>query len=342
MKILVIGGTGFIGTPVVKRLIDAGHEVTVFHRGETNANFPPEVRHILGNRQQLNDFEREFEQISPEVVLDMIPYVEQDAIAVMQTFRGIARRVVAISSQDVYRNYGIMWDIENTEPNVTPINEDASLRSVLYPYRPLAKDEDDLKYNYDKIPVENVFMSDADLPGTVLRLPAVYGVGDKNYRWFEYLKRMDDGRGFILLDESNANWRWTRGYIENVADAIAIAVTDERASNRIYNVGESETPTESDWVRIIGQIIGWNGEIIAAPNEFLPEQLKVPYNFKHDLDIDTSRIRNELGFVEKHSRTESLSKTISWMRANPPAEINPKQFDYAAEDAAFIPLNKTI
>ena len=342
MKILVIGGTGFIGTPVIKRLINAGNEVTIFHRGETNTEFSHEVSHIFGDRQQVNHFVREFERISPEVVLDIIPYVEQDAVGVMETFRGIARRVVAISSQDVYRNYGILWNREDSEPNITPISEDAPLRRVLYPYRPLAKDENDLKYNYDKIPVERVFMSDADLPGTILRLPAVYGVGDKNHRWFEYLKRMDDGRGFILLEQGNAKWRWTRGYLENAADAIALAVTDERATNRIYNVGEADTLTEGEWARIIGQIVGWNGEIITAPNESLPEHLKAKFNFGHDLIVDTSRIREELDYAEKYSRIEGLSQTIAWEKANPPAEFDPKQFDYAAEDAAFEALNKTI
>lgn len=341
MKILIIGGTGYIGTPVVERLVGAGHDIAVFHRGETNSSFPPDVCYILGDRRQLSDFVKEFEQFAPQVVLDMMPYFEQDAVAVMQTFRGIAERVVAISSQDVYRTYGILWRRENTEPNITPIVEDAPLRSVLYPYRPLAEGPDDRKYNYDKIPVERVFMSESDgLPGTILRLPAVYGIGDHKHRWFEIIKRMDDRRPFFLFDKDNAKWRWTRGYIENIADAIALAVTDERAANRIYNVGEPDVITETEWVQNIAQIIGWKGEIIAAPNESLPEHLKSDTCFEHDLFVDTSRIRKELGYTEKVSRNEALLKTIEWERANPPTEIDPQMFDYAAEDVAFEALNK--
>ncbi len=179
-------------------------------------------------------------------------------------------------------------------------------------------------------------MSDADsLPGTILRLPAVYGIGDKKHRWFEHLKRMDDGRPFILLERDNAKWRWTRGYIENVADAIALAVIDERAANRIYNVGEPNTLTETEWAQSIGQIVGWTGEIVAVPNQALPEHLKAITSFEHNLIVDTSRIRNELGYAEKVSRNEALLKTIAWEKANPPTKIDPKQFDYAAEDAAF-------
>ena len=43
-------------------------------------------------------------------------------------------------------------------------------------------------------------LSDPELPGTVLRLPAVYGPEDRQHRTFEYLKRMDDGRRAILVE----------------------------------------------------------------------------------------------------------------------------------------------
>ena len=340
MKILVIGGTsGFIGTQAVRQLAAAGHEVVVFHRGQTNADLPASVRHILGDRERLGDFAGEFKRFAPQVVLDMYLRFEPEAVTLMQTFRGIAQRVVAISSQDVYRNYGILWRRENTSPNISPIDEDAALRSVLYPYRLIAKGADDPKYNYDKIPVERVLMSDADLPGTVLRLPAVYGMGDKQHRLFEYLKRMDDGRPFILLEEDEAEWRWTHGFVENVADAIVLAIADERATKRIYNVGEAEALTRTQWVRSIGEAAGWNGEIVGVPKHLLPEHLKGPTGYEHDLAVDTSRIRRELEYKERVSRNEALLKTVAWERANPPTEIDPQQFDYAAEDAAVERLN---
>lgn len=70
---------------------------------------------------------------------------------------------------------------------------------------------------YDKILVERAVMGDADPVGTILRLPMVYGPGDPQHRLFQYLKRMDDRRPAILMDEGAAGWRWSRGYVENVA-----------------------------------------------------------------------------------------------------------------------------
>lgn len=98
MKILIIGGTGFIGTDVVRYLSEKGHEVTVFHRGHTQADLPSGVDRILGDRQELRDRQSEFQQLAPQVVLDMIPATEQDAQMLMSTFKGIAQRVVAIST----------------------------------------------------------------------------------------------------------------------------------------------------------------------------------------------------------------------------------------------------
>ena len=87
MKVLFIGGTGFIGSHVVRQLIEMGHEVTVFHRGETKADLP-QVKWIKGDRHNLSDYKSEFQKLAPQVVLDMIPYTAKDAQTVVnETFR---------------------------------------------------------------------------------------------------------------------------------------------------------------------------------------------------------------------------------------------------------------
>lgn len=50
MKILIIGGTRFVGRPIVEAALARGHTVTLFHRGQTNAELFPQVEHIIGNR----------------------------------------------------------------------------------------------------------------------------------------------------------------------------------------------------------------------------------------------------------------------------------------------------
>ncbi len=335
MHILVIGGMRFIGRAVVRLLNEQGHEVAIFHR--THANVPAGVQRIFGDRSQLHASKQDFACFSPEVVLDMIPFVEKDARSVMDLFKGMARRVVAISSQDVYRAYGRLLRTEPGLADPVPLTEDSPLREKLYPYRgaTLRPSEDKQHWmdDYDKIPIERIIMSDPDLPGTILRLPMVYGPGDDQHRLFEYLKRMDDKRPAILLDAGVASWRWTRGYVENVAAAIVLAITNDRAIGRIYNVGEVRTLTIAEWVRAIADAADWKGNSITVPADRLPPHLVADMDTKQDLLVDTTRIRWELGYREPIELNEALTRTISWERANPPTEIDPQQFDYAAEDA---------
>src|SRR5262245_54146296 len=127
-----------------------------------------------------------------------------------------------------------------------------------------------------KFSVHTAVMNEPELPGTILRLPQVYGPGDRQRRLSDYLKRMDDGRRAILRGEAQYRWRWTRGYVENIAAAIALAVTDERATRQIYNLGEPEALTEAEWVRAIGSAAGWDGQIVAMPEGVMPAHLAAP------------------------------------------------------------------
>jgi nucleoside-diphosphate-sugar epimerase len=194
--------------------------------------------------------------------------------------------------------------------------------------------------DYDKIPVERAIMGAPGLPGTVLRLPMVYGPGDSQHRLFNYLKRMDGQRPAILLESGLATWRWTKGYVENVAAAIALAVVDERAAGRVYNVGESQALSEREWIREIGRAAGWRGRVVAVSPEHLPPHLATDANTQQHLVVDTTRIRQELGYDEPLPRDEALARTVAWERAHPPDTVDPGQFDYAAEDAALAELGQ--
>ncbi|HEX4207139.1 MAG TPA: NAD-dependent epimerase/dehydratase family protein [Ktedonobacteraceae bacterium] len=339
MRILLIGGTRFIGPAVARQLHEQGHTVAIFHRGQTRAQLPQGVAEILGERSQLANYRADFVRFAPAVIIDMFPFVEQDAISVMSTFKGIAQRVVALSSGDVYRAYARVIGTEPGPADPVPLSEDAPLRERLYPYRGerLRSQDDPTRWmdDYDKILIERVVMSDADSPGTILRLPVVYGPGDNQHRCFTYLKRMDDQRPAILLNESLAQWRWTRSYVENVAAAIVLAAIDERARGRIYNVGEADTVTIAEWVRQIGAVAGWHGHIIAVPDERLPEHLSLRVGANQHILVDTTRIRSELGYSEPVPLDAALERTVAWERANPPQEVDAQQFDYATEDAVL-------
>jgi nucleoside-diphosphate-sugar epimerase len=330
MRVLVLGGTRFIGPRLVRRLAEAGHEVLVFHRGRTTAALPPGVRTLLGDRRQLTHHAVDLRRFGPDVVVDMIAFTEEDAVSLVAAFRGVAGRLVAVSSGDVYRAYGVFTRLEQGPPEPTPIREDSPLRQVLFPYRAAATPGDD-KYDYEKILVERAVMGDAALPATVLRLPMVYGPGDEQHRLAPYLKRMLDGRPAILLDEGMARWRCLRGYVEDVAAAVALAVTNPVAAGRVYNVAEPTAHTEAEWVARIGAAVGWGGEFVAVPVGRMP----VPFNTAQDLAVDTTRIRAELGYREVVDPNDALRETVAWERTH----LLEVPVDYALEDTLLADLN---
>jgi nucleoside-diphosphate-sugar epimerase len=337
MRVLIIGGTNFIGPAVVSALHGGGHEITVYHRGHHEPELPSAVRHIHSPRAALPVlyFPPALSDPPPDVVLHMFPVGQVDARAAVAHFGGVARRIVALSSGDVYRAYGRLLGTEPGPPEPVPLDEEAPLRETCFPYRQAAAGPTDWTFHYEKILAERAVMASGPLRSTVLRLPAVYGPGDPYRRLRPYIKRMDDGRPAILLERAQAAWRWTHGYVEDVAHAIALAVTDERAAGRVYNIGEAETPTVAGRVREIAEIVGWGGAVVPLNADRLPAHLRAPYQTQQDLVVDSSRIRKELGFTESRSREESLRRTIDWERANPAPAGDPGATEYAAEDAAL-------
>lgn len=330
MNVLILGGTSFVGPHVVRRLAARGHDVTIFHRGNTETDLPGNVRHIHGNFADFPDHVDKLQRSSPEVVLDMVPFREEDAARV-RAFKGVARRVVVVSSGDVYRAFGRLWRTEPGPPDAVPLTEDSPLREQLSP----------AGLDYNKTAIERAVMDDSELPATILRLPATHGPGDDKHRLFPYLKRMDDGRPAIVLDQAHASWQWARGYVEDVALAIALAVMDERAAGRTYNVCYPVSLTEAQWVREMAGVTGWKGEVIALGSEQLPPTLRRnALDFSQQYAVNSSRIRNELAYTETLTFDEALQRTIKWERANPPATIDPEAFNYPDEDAALAAITR--
>jgi nucleoside-diphosphate-sugar epimerase len=188
----------------------------------------------------------------------------------------------------------------------------------------------------NKILVERVVMRDDSLPAAVLRLPMVFGPGVQDAtqrRFFPYLKRMDDGRGAILLDERTARWRAPWGYSGDVAEAVKLAVENGHAGAEVFNVSESSGLDMEGWVRELGAAAGWRGEVVTTDDPCPPPSLPPQLNLEQHLDMDTAKIRRIVGYHETMSRRAALERTVAWEREHWPTDIDPAQFDYATEDA---------
>lgn len=342
MRILLIGGNGFIGRNVADTLLRQGHTLAIFHRGTAPA--PAGVTDIHGDSHHLRDRAHELKNFSPDVVIHLVLSSGSQAEELMSLFRGVTGRVVMLSSIDVYRAVALSHGLESGPLEPVPLTEESELRRSRHPYpaemlRGMRQIFPWVMDDYDKIPAEDAVMNDRELAGTVLRLPMVYGPGDRLHRFYPIVKRIADGRDRILFAETLAQWRSPRGYVANVAAAIALAATDSRAAGRGYNVCEEPSFSELEWARKIAREMQWNGEFVVLPAERTPAHLLRPGNAAQHWTASSARIRRELGYREPMAIEQAIRETIQWELENPPAAPVAPVFDYAAEDAAVTVRN---
>jgi nucleoside-diphosphate-sugar epimerase len=284
LRVLIIGGTRFVGAHVARQLVEAGAHVSVFHRGKSdNPVLPESVTHIRDALAEypITRFPDSVTKTDWDVVIHMVLMGEADGHAV-EAFAGRAGRLVMISSGDVYRAYGRLTGLEPGEPEPVPLNEDAPLRSVHFPYRAQVRKLGAYAHNYEKILAEREVRALATLPSVVLRLPKVYGPEDNG------------DLATVYSFASKPQWRWTHGHVDNVARAIELGATHRSAVGRVYNVGEQHTPT------------------MAERLSFLPARAAAspapPFNYDQAMVCDTSRIRNELGYADIIDERQAMSE----------------------------------
>jgi nucleoside-diphosphate-sugar epimerase len=310
MRLAVLGGTGFIGHHVTRWLVEAGEDVTTIHRGHTPLRVAG-ARSLAADRQHPSALATALAAAAPDVLIDMTAYTGEDMERLLAALPPSLERLVVISSGDVYWTYGAFLGLSQALPPGLPLDESAPLRDEPYPYRAQAKGPQDLLYRYEKMLVERTARASAGVPVTVLRLPMVYGPDDPQRRVGGYVERLRTSGPEMRLNAAEADWRCTRGYVEDVAWAIRLAALDERASGEILNVGEADALTELEWVRAIAASIGWPGRVLGDPAvpPSSPAKWAVP------LMVDTGRIRNVLGYREPVGRREGLRRTTAAGRA---------------------------
>jgi len=340
MKVLIFGGTAFTGPHIVNELSGLGHEVYVYHRGQHLLEpRPVGVKKINATMSSLKIYQAALRQMKFDVVLHMLAMHRLDAQQAIDALAGHVGRIVVASSQDVYAPFGALHGKEEHTPLPHPLDEAGPLRTSRQLYG----------NNYEKIYMEQAFLENQSrLPVTIIRMPATYGPHDPRNRFFEYLKRMDDKRPAILLEPAMANFRWTHGYVENVAHALALAVTTphpDGITSRIYNVSElppnrdagitNGAPTVAERLHWLARAAGYRGRIVVVPRDRCPPHLIAPMKFEHDVITNDAKIRAELGYKELVDMEEGLKRTVAWQRAHMPEKFDPKLFDYAAEDVVI-------
>lgn len=335
MRVLVLGGTRFIGAAAVRALVERGHEVTCFHRGLHEVPLPGSVRHVHGERPELLAHRRELG--APEAILDQWAMEAADATRLLGAARTLgSRRVVVASSADVYRAFGLVLGKEQGPLEPVPLTEGSALRANRYPYRaepPRAPGAPDAwQDRYDKLDVEELLLAASDLEPVVVRLPMVHGPGDPRRRVGEYLRRMRAGRRAIVMAESVAGWQACRGFVDDVGRGLALALEVRAAAGRVYHLAEPAR-TEREWAEAIARASGWEGTVKVVPDPALPAPLRpAGMNLAQRLALDTSRAQSELGWEPRVDPHEALLQAIAWERSEPAVMSEEERKAEAAEE----------
>lgn len=317
MTIAIIGGTGFLGTAVAARLIARGVEPLVIARGRHPVALPAAARFAAADRMDRAAVAALLREHRVTAAIDIFALSLRNTQPVLDAVADTGIRYVLVSSTDVYSNYEGLLKKGSPPIRAEPATEDSPLRQMRYPYRSNARRpqgvDDDLFEDYDKIPIEDAARADARFPATIVRLPMIFGPGDKQHRFGWAIANAVPGKPFTL-DARAARWLNSYAYIDDAADGLALAATHPAAAGRTYNVAQPFVRSIRQWAETLVPLVAPRAHIIEVgpgANGVMADRAEAS-DLRYPLTLDSTRIRAELGYAEIVPEADALARTIRW------------------------------
>jgi nucleoside-diphosphate-sugar epimerase len=288
VKVLVVGGTRYVGYELTWRLLLGGHEVTLLNRGRTSDPFGDRVARLRGDRR--HDFARLVAGRRFDAAVDFAAYEEPDVSAVIASLD--AGHYVFISTGQTYLV---------REGCPVPAREgDYDGPVMRRPDDP--RDVGDWEYGVGKRACEDALRTAWDakrFPGTRVRIPIVNGERDPTRRLEGYLWRVLDGGPVLLPDGGHALLRHV--YAGDVVGFLLRILGDAATHGQAYNVCQDEMLPLRELVALLADRMGARLRLLDVPSADIERaglEVKAvsPFTTRWTSRLDNTRAREELGF----------------------------------------------
>jgi nucleoside-diphosphate-sugar epimerase len=304
MNILVMGGTRFVGKPLVAQLLAQGHALTLFTRGNKPA--PDAVEHLVGDRSSAEGL-APLSGRSFDVIVDSSGRTLEDTQAVLAHTGAPSHRLVYVSSAGVYAD-SELW----------PLDEDS-------PTDPASR-------HAGKLDAESWLRAEG-IPFTSFRPTYIVGPGNYNPVESWFFDRIVHGRPVPLPGDGSTITQL--GHVHDLATAMARCIGVDAAANRIYNCSGRQGITFRGLVHAAAIAAGKDPAAVEIRG-FDPAGLDkkarktFPLRMAHFL-TDITRVRRELAWEPQFD----LAATLADSYTNDYALRLPTSPDFSA-DAALI------
>src|ERR1035437_3422742 len=306
MRVLVIGGTLFIGRALVEELVKRGHEVTVLHR-KPKHDFGRRVDNIMADR---NDVEAVREALSTrrfDGVFDNVYDWERGTTAeqVEATVRPLGDRLSRYIFVSSVAAYGDGLNHKESDP--------------------LAPDYHTSPYVRHKATTERLLFrmrAQTGLPVVTFRPPFVYGPGNPFYREQFFWDRLRAGRPIIIPGDGHRLMQFV--YLTDLVQAMVRAMEEPRAEGEAFNIGDPKPLTQVELVDRLAKAAGVEATVVRVPRDVIQQAggnpMEEPFYFGEYFDV--APITENIGKVARLLKTKptpfevGLKETYRWYTRN--------------------------
>jgi nucleoside-diphosphate-sugar epimerase len=317
MRSLVIGGTRNLGPSMVRALLQQGHEVAIFNRGQTPDDLPPEVERLRGDRTDREQLKQALGGREFDLVLDTTLYNGVEAETIVELFAGRIGRYLFLSTGQVYLvRLGVARPFKEEDYAGPVMNE---------PAKTDISEHANWTYGFEKRAAEDVFTrawEQQKFPFTSLRLPIVNSERDHYDRLYGYFLRVQDGGPILLPKEDGPPLRHVYG--EDVTQAVLRLAATDTAKGRAYNVGQDETHSLEQFLHLLAEAMQRPLKIARMERAKLEREGLLPdcspFSGRWMSALENTRSKQELGMAYTPVRAY-LKKLVDYFQTAPSRKI---------------------